>query len=66
MNIHLKIEAKQTLVINGSKLTLSAFNSPNITRANAIKMIYTVFNNDTFLLPYKVQKLSKRARHNLI
>ena len=35
-------------------------------RVESLKSLYTCFNNDKFLLPYKVQKLSKRARRNLI
>jgi len=65
LNIHLKIEAKKVLITNGSKLTLSAFNSHNITRVNALNMIYNVFELH-FILPYKVNKLSKRARRNQI
>ena len=62
MNIHLKIEAK--------KLMFSLLNQPYVNiynnRVEGLKSLYTCFNSDKFLLPYKVQKLSKRARRNLI
>lgn len=62
MNIHLKIEAK--------KLMFSLLKQPYVNiynnRVEGLKSLYTCFNSDKFLLPYKVQKLSKRARRNLI
>lgn len=65
MNIHLKIEAKKLLIVNGFNIIQSIY-SEDMSRSGAYKMVYKVFNTDTFLLPYKVQKLSKRVRRNLI
>jgi hypothetical protein len=66
LNIHLKIEAKKTVIINGSNLLASVYFPEITTRAKAINILYRAFENDCFLLPYKVRKLSKRARRNLI
>lgn len=66
LNIHLKIEAKKAVIINGSNLLIEAFFPENLARTKALDILYRVFEKDAFLLPYKVQKLSKRARRNLI
>ena len=58
MNIHLKIEAKRLIHIKLDYI----IEHNNLTRCEAIKYNYNNFNQDYFLLPYKVQKLSKRAR----
>ena len=63
LNIHLKIEAKKvfnTVIVNQLQ------NINELSRKNTIILIYTLFEKDCFLLPYKVRKLSKRARRNLI
>ena len=61
LNIHLKIEAKGLLTT--SKINaLQRINGLN--RYHTIKLIYNVCDCDSFLLPYKVRKLSKRARRN--
>ena len=60
MNIHLKIEAKKTFDLS---LICKAL---GYTRKQTIETTYKCFNADYYLLPYKVQKLSKRARRNLI
>lgn len=62
MNINLKIESKKTINIKISYI----MNANGLSRCEAIKFIYDNFNQDYFLLPYKVQKLSKRARRNLL
>lgn len=62
MNIHLKIEAKRVMMVTPTQITKGFINSPNIKRSEVYKTIYKVFNTDV----YKVQKLSKRARRNLI
>lgn len=59
LNIHLKIEAKE--VVN-TRFNRGIF----MTNAKDFNNLYQVFEKDLFLLPYKVQKLSKRARRNLI
>lgn len=59
LNIHLKIEAKNMVLKYGNILELGS-------NANGFINLYQVFSLNTFLLPYKVQKLSKRARRNLI
>lgn len=51
LNINQKIEAKKTY-------------SLNLSGAKELKNLYNVFSMDTFLLPYKVNKLSKKARRN--
>ena len=60
MNIHLKIEAKKTFDLSLICKVLG------YTRKQTIETTYKCFNSDYYLLPYKVQKLSKRARRNLI
>ena len=62
MNIHLKIEAKKLMFSLLKQPYVNTYNN----RVESLKSLYTCFNNDKFLLPYKVQKLSKRARRNLI
>lgn len=64
MNIHLKIEAKRCMMVTPTQITKAFINSPNIKKSEVFKIIYRVFNTDSFLLPYKVQKLSKKARKN--
>jgi hypothetical protein len=51
LNINQKIEAKKTY-------------SLSLSGAKELKNLYNVFSMDTFLLPYKVNKLSKKARRN--
>lgn len=60
MNINLKIEAKKLISIKIDYIM--KYN--NLSRCEAIKYIYNNFNQDYFLLSYKVQKLSKRAKQN--
>lgn len=64
MNIHLKIEAKNALMVTPTALTKSFITSPNIKKSEVLKSLYKVFTLDCFALPYKVQKLSKKARRN--
>jgi|15BtaG_2_1085339.scaffolds.fasta_scaffold163005_2 hypothetical protein len=54
LNINLKIEAKNIIGAKGI----------NFLKKQGISLndIYKSFNKDLFLLPYKVQKLSKKAR----
>ena len=61
MNVNLKIEAKKMVepVILRNAL-------PEMKGAERLKIIYTAFSYDIFMLPYKVNKLSKRARRNEI
>jgi hypothetical protein len=60
LNIHQKIEAKK--VLNPSILAL--IQKEFFTPSKLLKSTYEVFSKDLFLLPYKVQKLSKKARRN--
>jgi hypothetical protein len=53
LNINQKIEAKKTYLIA-------------LNNVNEFNNLYNVFSKDAFLLPYKVNKLSKRARRNTI
>ena len=46
-----KIEAKKTYLLR-------------LSSAKELNNLYFVFSKDTFLLPYKVNKLSKKARRN--
>ena len=63
LNIHLKIEAKKTVEINIILLQKIS----NADFKNSVVNLYNRFeNSDYFMLPYKVNKLSKRARRNLI
>ena len=62
MNIHFKIQAKNDIIVNGSNSLISTFFPDCLTRSESLKLLYRVFDCDTFLLPYKVQKLSKRSR----
>ena len=62
LNIHLKIQAKTLLQLNNSKksiIILTGFKASKL-----LKTVYKVFEQDSFMLPYRVQKLSKRARRN--
>lgn len=63
LNIHLKIEAKGLLTSNKIN-ALQRINGLN--RYCTIKLIYNAFDCDSFILPYRVNKLSKRARRNQI
>ena len=54
MNIHFKIEAKSLM----ERVSYSRRLELGITLSN----VYEAFNHDRFMLPYKVQKLSKKAR----
>ena len=56
MNIHFKIQAKQTV-----NLEVLQKYSP-LSRLQTLKALYNSFDCDAFLLPYRVRKLSKRAR----
>lgn len=56
LSINLKIQAKDLIHRYGRVISLNT--------AKDLNMFYDTFNQDTFLLPYKVQKLSKRARRN--
>jgi hypothetical protein len=56
LNINLKIELKKTI---GSK-GIEFISQQGLNLSD----IYKALNNDTFLLPYKVQKLSKKAKNN--
>jgi hypothetical protein len=61
--LHLKIEAK------GKVKIIDLYNQPNNTLSmlDIYKLITNyLVSNDLFILPYKVQKLSKRARRNQI
>lgn len=51
LNINQKIEAKKTYLLR-------------LSSAKELNNLYFVFSKDTFLLPYKVNKLSKKARQN--
>lgn len=51
LNINQKIEAKKTYLLR-------------LSSAKELNNLYTIFSKDTFLLPYKVNKLSKKARRN--
>ena len=62
MNIQMKIEAKQVAYL--SLMQLAKMN--NATLSVTLKNLYDTFSKDTFQLPYKVQRLSKRARRSLI
>lgn len=60
LNIHFKIEAKKTVEIN----LLMLQKISGTTFKKAIENLYISFDKDYFMLPYKVRKLSKRARRN--
>ena len=60
LNIHLKIEAKNIINLDLIAKVLK------YNRTQTIEAIYRNFDKDYFLLPYKVNKLSKRARRNKI
>lgn len=60
LNIHLKIESKKSINLDLVCKILG------YTKKQTLEATYKNFNCDYFLLPYKVQKLSKRARRNLI
>lgn len=67
-NIHFKIEAKKAVCIHSETFQkyLEISKSVNTGGAKAFKELYKVYCFDVFMLPYKVKKLSKRARRNLI
>jgi hypothetical protein len=54
MNINLKIEAKKTITSEGIAFIRE--------QGLSLKDIYKGLNKSHFLLPYKVSKLSKKAR----
>tara|TARA_R110000823_G_scaffold90792_3_gene200451 strand:+ start:2668 stop:2856 length:189 start_codon:yes stop_codon:yes gene_type:complete len=54
LNINLKIEAKKLIGSEGIKFLK--------TQGIGFKSIYKSFNKELFLLPYKVQKLSKKSK----
>jgi len=54
LNINLKIEAKKTITSKGIEFLKN--------NGLGLNQIYESFNKDSFLLPYEVQKLSKKAR----
>ena len=56
LNINLKIEAKKTITSLGIELLKE--------KGLGLNDIYKSFNKDLFLLPYQVQKLSKKAKRN--
>jgi hypothetical protein len=60
LNIHLKIEAKKSVNLELICKVL------HYSRRQTLETTYKHFNCDYYLLPYKVQKLSKRAKRNLI
>lgn len=60
LNIHLKIEAKKLSNCNFVKFA----NQLETSVSNTLNTLYYSFDCDTFLLPYKVQKLSKKARRS--
>lgn len=62
MNIQMKIEAKQVAYLSLMQLAKMS----NTTLSATLKNLYDAFNKDTFQLPYKVKKLSKRAKRNLM
>lgn len=59
MNVNFKIEAKKLL----SPTILKSY-LPEQKLSDILKTHYKVFSKDIFMLPYKVQKLSKKARRN--
>ena len=59
MNINLKIEAKKNISPRLIKICM-----PELTSLKILNLIYLTFNKDLFLLPYKVNKLSKKAKRN--
>jgi hypothetical protein len=61
MNVHFKIEAKK--VVNPIILKNGM---PELKLSESLNQLYTCFSKDIFMLPYKVKKLSKRARRNEI
>jgi hypothetical protein len=61
MNINFKIEAKKIV----SPIIIKNL-IPELTAKQVVDLIYKTFSNDLFMLPYKVQKLSKKARRNEI
>ena len=54
LNINLKIEAKRIISSEGIEFLKN--------QGLSFEEIYKSFNKELFLLPYKVQKLSKKAR----
>ena len=59
LSINLKIEAK--------KIILPYLNYNSRVKLNLnLNSIYIAFNKDIFLLKYRVQKLSKKAKKNTI
>lgn len=61
LNIHLKIEAKKD-IMSGSNTLVATFFPEHLERSKALNLLYRVFEKDCFVLPYTVQKLSKKAR----
>ena len=59
MNVNLKIEAKKNISPKLINICM-----PDLTSLEILNLIYLTFEKDLFLLPYKVQKLSKKARRN--
>jgi hypothetical protein len=62
LNIHLKIEAKK--ILNVKVCELSKINKLKASRT--LIRLYDAFDNDAFKLQYKINKLSKRARRNIV
>jgi hypothetical protein len=60
LNIHQKIEAKKVL----SQSVVALIQNELFTPSKLLNSIYEVFSKDLFLLPYKVQKLSKKAKRD--
>lgn len=59
LNIHFKIEARKTAEVNIPMLKRISQKS----YAETLNGLYNRFeNSDYFMLPYRVQKLSKKAR----
>lgn len=54
LNIHTKIEAKSIITSQGIEFLKK--------QGLSLNDVYKSMNNDRFLLKYKVQKLSKKAR----
>ena len=57
LNIHTKIEAKSIITSKGIEFLKN--------QGLFLNDIYASMNNDRFLLKYKVQKLSKKARRSI-
>lgn len=58
LSINLKIQAKSLISRYGKVVSMNTVTDFNI--------LYSAFENDAFMLPYKCQKLSKRARRGLV